>query len=192
MFLINYGGMNTSFSDSDKSALVVFFGGCPYLCDYCHNKDIRDIQNYINVEHVESLIAESSQFVSEVIFSGGEPLAQIQALEHLLRFVKSLGLQAGIETSGYSSHEAEYLLEFGLIDTVYLDFKTSPQKYKELTGYKYAFFEMQNMLYLCRKHGIKCVVRTTLDPEWTNSDIINQISRIMQGFGFEYKTHQKR
>lgn len=194
MININFGGISNSWCDSDRYATIVFFRDCPYTCQWCQNKSLNDsnTKNYINLEVVKILIAENSEYCSEVVVSGGEPLLQINALIELLRYIKSVGLLSGIETSGFNSHKLIPAFEDHLIDFIYLDFKTLPQKYEEVTGYHGAFNGVYTLMLLCKKYGIPCELRTTNVPEIITPAIISQIKKIADSFGFKYKVQEMR
>ena len=187
---INFGGITTSFCDSSRSSIIIFFAGCPYRCSWCHNKNLWNTKNYINIDVVKNLIAENSEFVSEVIFSGGEPGYQPEALIELLKYTKGLGLLSGIETSGYNSFRLIPAFESNLIDFIYLDFKTSPYKYDEVTHYAFSFDGVETMMTLCKEFNISCELRITQVPEIISESIISQIKYLANVFGFSYKIQE--
>lgn len=184
---INFGGITTSFCDSSRSSIIIFFAGCPYRCSWCHNKTLWNTKNYINIDVVKNLIAENSEFISEVIFSGGEPGYQSTALIELLKYTKSLGLLSGIETSGYHSFELIPAFESELIDYIYLDFKTSPFCYDEVTHHSFSFDGVETMMTLCKEFNVPCELRITKVPEIVSESVISQVKYIANTFGFSYK-----
>lgn len=189
---INFGGIITSFCDSTKSAIVVFFASCPYRCFWCHNKQLWETKNYIKVDVVKNLIAENAQFASEIIFSGGEPGYQPKALIELLKYTKFLGLTSGIETSGYNAFRLIPAFEANLIDHVYLDFKTSPYKYDNVTNHAFSFDGVETMIQLCREFKVSCEFRITKVPGVVSESMINQIIYLADIFGFSYKIQEMR
>lgn len=189
---INFGGITTSFCDSARSSIVIFFAGCPYKCSWCHNKRLLATKNYIKADVVKNLIAENSEFISEVIFSGGEPGYQPEALIELLKYTKGLGLLSGIETSGYNSFRLIPAFESNLIDFIYLDFKTSPYKYDEVTRHAFSFDGVETMITLCKEFQVPCELRTTRVPEIISESIISQIKYLANAFGFSFKIQEMR
>ncbi len=94
---VNFGGV-VPISTVDwygRSAMVIFFNSCPFSCPYCQNFKLLNKVNFIDIEEVEKKILESNSFVSSIVFSGGEPTMQFDALEHLAKFTKYLGLLVG-------------------------------------------------------------------------------------------------
>ena len=189
---INFGGITTSFCDSARSSIVSFFAGCPYKCSWCHNKRLLATKNYIKADVVKNLIAENSEFISEVIFSGGEPGYQPEALIELLKYTKGLGLLSGIETSGYNSFRLIPAFESNLIDFIYLDFKTSPYKYDEVTRHAFSFDGVETMITLCKEFQVPCELRTTRVPMVVSDSMITQIKYIASSFGFSFKIQEMR
>jgi pyruvate formate lyase activating enzyme len=192
---VNYGGSVISWCDSKNASLMVWFGGCPYHCFYCQNRIIRDSKNYINVNKVKLEIEKNASLVSEVIFSGGEPFAQMEALIELSKYAKGRSLKVGIETSGYNSENSLPLFKENLVDAIYLDFKTSPQRYPTITGYDESFRDVYRLMLLCKMYNVSCELRVTNVPEVINNDIIKEIQYIAEQykFGFRlqpYKTYK--
>jgi pyruvate formate lyase activating enzyme len=141
---------------------------------------------------MKELIKNDSRFVSEVVFSGGEPLFQMEALIELSRYIKSLGLKVGLETSGFESHNALVLFNDQLLDFVYADFKTSPEKYQEVIGSKTAFRDLVGLMELCKKHRVPCELRTTNVPDLVNPETIVQIKNVADTYGFTFKLQEYR
>lgn len=93
-------------------------------------------EKVFDIEEVEKQILESKMFISAVVFSGGEPTKQYDALEHLSKFAKKQGLLVGIETNGYYPERLSKLIEKKLLDKIFLDIKApldDAQKYSIIT-----------------------------------------------------------
>lgn len=83
-----------------------------------------------------SMIDSARLLISGVVFSGGEPTAQAEALTELARSAKGMGLATGIQTNGYFPETLTRLIDLGLVDRVALDFKTRWEGYsRRLEGY---------------------------------------------------------
>ena len=70
------------------------------------------------------MIRTSSPFISGVVFSGGEPAAQKDALVVLAKSVKEMGLAVGLQTSGLFPETIETLISQRLVDKIAVDYKT--------------------------------------------------------------------
>jgi pyruvate formate lyase activating enzyme len=157
-----------------RAASVIFFNGCNFKCVYCSNNKFIRVANQrleplykggyvVDIEEVEKHILDSKMFISAVVFSGGEPTAHQQELEHLAKFVKSLGLLVGIETNGYYPERLENLIGKGLADKIFIDVKApldDAKRYSMITGgIRDASEHVQESLNL---KGVPIEVRTTV------------------------------
>jgi pyruvate formate lyase activating enzyme len=135
---VNFGGfIDTSTVDwPGRAVCTVFLRGCPLRCSYCHNAPIQTGQTWCDTDEVISLIASARIAISGVVFSGGEPTMQKDALVILAGAVKAMGLAVGIQTNGYFPETLEHLILHGLVDRVALDYKTRWEGYsKHWEGY---------------------------------------------------------
>ena len=99
---MNFGGF-VSLSTIDwrgRAVCTVFFRGCPIRCSYCQNEGIISGEDNRDIEEIKEMIKSSSPFISGVVFSGGEPTLQREALVELARYSKKLNLDVGIQTNG--------------------------------------------------------------------------------------------
>jgi len=70
------------------------------------------------------MIRTSAPYISGVIFSGGEPASQKDALVSLAESAKGLDLAVGIQTSGLFLDTIETLIQRRLVDKIAIDYKT--------------------------------------------------------------------
>jgi pyruvate formate lyase activating enzyme len=107
-----------------KSACTVFFRGCPLLCSYCHNRSIQSGEDFRDESEVVAMIAASLPLISGVVFTGGEPTAQADALCTLAAAAKSMGLKTAVQTNGFYPEVLQRCFDAHLLDRVAIDFKT--------------------------------------------------------------------
>ena len=69
-------------------SLVIFLAGCPLRCPYCHNGEILEDGDDIDIGEVYKVIDDSKDFIDAVDVSGGEPLSQLDDLISILRVAK--------------------------------------------------------------------------------------------------------
>jgi pyruvate formate lyase activating enzyme len=159
-----------------RSVSVIFFNGCNFKCLYCSNNNFIKVANQrieplykggsvMEIEEIEKMILDARMFISAVVFSGGEPTTQYEALEHLARFAKEQGLLVGIETNGFYPERLSNLIDKKLLDKIFLDIKApldDAQKYSMITrGGEDAAQRARKSLGL---ENVDIEVRTTVFP----------------------------
>jgi pyruvate formate lyase activating enzyme len=133
---LNFGGF-VSLSTIDwrgKAVCTVFLRGCPLRCTYCQNETIQTGEDYRDLRQITEMIKTSSPFISGVVFSGGEPTAQKDALVALARYAKKINLAIGIQTNGFFPDTLEALIAEGLADKVAIDYKTTWEGFSGSAG----------------------------------------------------------
>lgn len=149
-----------------RSSCIVFFNRCPLRCIYCQNYKLLENTNLLDVNIVKNKIEESINFVSSVVFSGGEPTSQEKALGALLRFSKRNDLLTGIQTSGYYPLVIKKLVENNTVNKIFLDIKTSlsdADKYRLITGVDDAHKKVvESFKIINMSHHMTLEVRTTV------------------------------
>ncbi|MGA2698784.1 MAG: anaerobic ribonucleoside-triphosphate reductase activating protein [Methanoregula sp.] len=147
---LNYGGF-VPLSTVDwrgRSVCTVFFRGCPVRCTYCQNAAILAGKDFREIDEIVGLIKESKLAASGVVFSGGEPTLQKDALLALARAARKLGFATGVQTNGVFPDTLEALIKDRLLDRVALDIKARWARYNNLLGGNYVK-NVQRSLALC-------------------------------------------
>ena len=104
------------------------------------------------VAEILDMIHSSRMLISGVIFSGGEPTMQKDALIALAEGCRAMDLKVGIQTNGVFPETLEALIERSLIDLVHLDIKTRWEHYPQLLKVKpEVTAKVQRSLSLCRE-----------------------------------------
>jgi pyruvate formate lyase activating enzyme len=134
MVRVNFGGF-VPLSTVDwhgRSVCTVFFRGCPIRCTYCHNVSIISGLDERNSDDILVMIRDARLLISGVVFSGGEPTFQHEALFELARGSRELGLVIGIQTNGIFPGVISDLIGKRCVDRVALDVKASWGRYESL------------------------------------------------------------
>ena len=162
-----------------RAATVVFLMGCPFRCPYCQNHALLEMGKLTSepadVEEIKSEIAKNSLLISAVVFTGGEPFQQFDALRSLAEFARSRGLMVGVETNGYYTRRIRQAIEERLVDLICMDvkapFEPDCTPYLKICGIDAAHHVSESLkLYkLCRENKIDFEVRTTVFPDITDS-----------------------
>jgi pyruvate formate lyase activating enzyme len=149
---LNFGGF-VPISTVDwrgRSVCTVFFRGCPVRCAYCQNSAILSGKDERDLEEIIELIRGSLLIISGVVFSGGEPTMQKDALIALARSVKGMGLAVGVQTNGVFPDTLDALIQDHLVDRIALDIKARWARYNNLLKGKYVK-DVQKSLALCQQ-----------------------------------------
>jgi pyruvate formate lyase activating enzyme len=185
---MNFGGF-VSLSTIDwrgRAVCTVFFRGCPIRCSYCQNEGILTGEDYHDTDEVREMIRSSVPYISGVVFSGGEPTMQREALVELARFSKGIGLAVGIQTNGMFPDAMNQLIEERLVDKVALDFKS---RFEGYSGGRNMAFSFENYernarksFTLCRNAYAKNILaefEVVITIFYENEEYIQEISKMI-------------
>jgi pyruvate formate lyase activating enzyme len=185
---VNFGGF-VSLSTIDwrgRAVCTVFFRGCPICCSYCQNEGILNGEDYRDTDEVKEMIQSSSPFISGVVFSGGEPTMQRDALVELTSFSKKIGLVVGIQTNGMFPETLNQLIEERLVDKVALDFKSRFEGYSSGTNKTFNFKNYERnarkSFTLCRSAYAKDILgefEVVITIFYENEEYIQEISKMI-------------
>lgn len=96
--------IHDSVVDGEGLRTVIFFAGCPHQCVGCHNPESWKMTNGKDMS-VEEIFAEVvSNPLTDVTFSGGEPLIQAKELVKLAKKIKEHGKNIWVY-SGFTYEE---------------------------------------------------------------------------------------
>ena len=193
---INLGGVTAlSLCDCEEPVSVIYFRNCNFRCSWCHNKELLEGYNYIEIETVEEMIKNASKLIKGVIFSGGEPTQNPEQLIRLCEYVKSLGLFTGIETNGSRPDVINSLLEKDLLDKVFIDVKhplSDPIGYAQITktdpSYN-AATRVKRTLQICLISGVDLEIRTVAHTQ-TDKETIEQIKEDVKEIAYYTGGHE--
>lgn len=160
-----------------RAATVVFLMGCPFRCQYCQNHALLDMEKLTSepadIKEIESEIIKNSLFINAIVFTGGEPFHQFDALLHLAEFSHDHGLLVGVETNGYYTDRIRQMIEDRLVDLVCMDVKAPLKRdeYLRVCGIDAAGHVSDSLrLYKsCKPNKIDFEVRTTAFPDFIGS-----------------------
>ncbi len=141
----------------------------------------------MDIEDMKSQISKTKPFISAVVFSGGEPTLQRDALIDLAGFARSGSLAVGLETNGFGADVVMEMLDKGLLDKVFLDVKApldDPKQYAIVTGLNVdagskAAENTAMTLDICIRAGIELEVRTTVFRGLVGAEDVRKISQYL-------------
>jgi pyruvate formate lyase activating enzyme len=184
---VNFGGF-VPLSTIDwrgRSVCTLFLRGCPIRCSYCQNEAIQAGEDYRDSDEIIAMIAESAPYISGVVFSGGEPALQKDALIELAKRSKGLGLAVGLQTNGLFPDTLDALIAGQLVDRIALDYKTQWEGFSgaacgpgTVPGENYQK-SVRRSIALCKKayrEGSLLEFEVVVTVFYENADYIRKIS----------------
>lgn len=187
MSKILIGGVET-FSTVDfpeHLSAVVFMQGCPWSCPFCHNHELQVVDKETDFiwEKFADFLKTRRGVLDAVVFSGGEPLVQPEALKEKISEVKRLGFQIGLHTGGYRPQALSEVLP--LVDWVGFDIKApfEEARYKEAVGGHGHLDKVEQSLDMLIASGTVFECRTTCDPRILSIEDIYKIADYLKAKG---------
>jgi len=108
-----------------STCLAIFLAGCDFKCPYCSAPEFLDFKAEYLIDILEAKRRINSLYSSAeiVLFTGGEPTLQRQALLNLSRHCKQIGLKVGLSTNGSRPQSILSLLRENILDFIEVDIK---------------------------------------------------------------------
>ncbi len=116
--------------------LFVRLSGCPFRCFYCDTKDAIPMNSGkgYSLNEVKKIIKSNlKQNIYKVNFTGGDPLAQYEAVTELAKFVQKANIRTYLESSCYDSSKFEKCLPY--FDFIKIEFKTPESGFVDIKHY---------------------------------------------------------
>lgn len=183
------GVVKTSLIDyPGKVASILFFGGCNFLCPYCHNPELvlkhSEFQN-IPPDEILEFLYERKAWLDGVCISGGEPTL-FNELPLFCECIKKIGLLVKLDTNGYRSDMIEQLIRDNLVDYISMDIKHTPEKYYTAIGYeeeeaKPFIEQIKTAVSIIRNGSVDYEFRTTVVPGIHSDEDIMNIATWLKG-----------
>lgn len=170
--------------DGPGLRFVVFMQGCKYRCNYCHNPDTWNMENYSYLMSPEELLNRVLKNISfyrrgGITVSGGEPLLQSKFLNEFFLLCKEEQIHTALDTAGsVLNDDVKEMLN--KVDLVLLDIKSVDCiQYRDITGKeKQPNTEFLEYLRKCSK---LTWIRYVLVPGITDSpEYIKQLAEIIK------------
>jgi len=172
--------------DGPGMRCVIFFQGCPLRCLYCQNPDTQcfDGGQEISIPELMRTIERTRPYFGTqggVTLSGGEPLAQPEAVTELLQACHATGIHTAIDTSG-ACVTGPALEAARLADLLILDIKhPDPDKCHALTG-----SGLDGPLWLLQeaeKHQQAVWIRHVVVPGWSDTlEVMDALALLLKPY----------
>jgi len=180
-------GITESTIDFDgRVSLVIFLAKCPLLCPYCHNSETSNSPQDMELSEIFTMIDSVRDFIDAIVISGGEPLLQLNEVERIFEYAKSLNLETKLDTCACYPEKLEEILD--LIDYVAIDIKAPFDKYDSIIktknspeynilGKDLGKNVKKSMDIVNRSKNTFLECRTTYVPTLLSNEDINQIAQ---------------
>jgi pyruvate formate lyase activating enzyme len=186
---------NSTIEWGSNVCMVIFLRGCPYRCWYCSNWKYQEGVTEWDTVDIANNIKKAAWSHDAVVFSGGEPLMQLDALRTLATYSKSLGLKTALHTSG--RYPTRLLGMGGLFDAVMIDFKAPLHALKSLMGWRHAATTLRDSLTIMQTYK-ECGVPIFFEVRTTVFRLLNDTPTDIEaiasrcGFADQYVLQQGR
>lgn len=158
-------------------AAVLFTHRCVLRCPYCHNPQLvrgDPPEDFIPLSEALAFLRRRSAVLDGVCITGGEPLLHSFVREAAAE-IREMGLRVKLDTSGVFPRR----LEGFPADYVALDVKTSPSRYRDVTGgHDVSAAVLESINYLQRA-GIAHEFRTTVAPGLVDANAVREIVSLL-------------
>jgi pyruvate formate lyase activating enzyme len=106
---------------------AIFFAGCDYACPHCNASDcLHTPEEFLkDLKEIKAELRQQAGTIKGLLFTGGEPCIQRQALLSLAQYGKENNLKVGLETNGSKTDCIRSLISLKLLDYVALDLKSA-------------------------------------------------------------------
>lgn len=163
-----------------KIACVIWFSGCNMRCKYCYNvKAVLD-QGTTSVDDIKAFLSDRKGILDGVVLSGGESTLNIHFKE-LLDYAYDLGYSIKVDSNGSNLDVLKASID--KIDYLAIDFKSTKDKYKDITNSNLYDKTIETIKYLISIDK-PFEVRTTIHTSLLNEDDINSMIKVLESIGY--------
>lgn len=189
------GGIALTYLASLKknTCLTIYLAGCDFKCIYCNAHEFLDFkQEYLlDIIEAKKQINTVIHNYDTILFSGGEPTLQRQALINLARHAKNTGTSVGISTNGSRSATLAMILREEILDFIEVDLKSplESEKFEKITCSKNFFNptetimnEYKETLNILKKNEKKLRIffKTTIAPTLLNEKDLFDMAKLIK------------
>ncbi len=171
----------------EKTACIVFTAGCSFRCGYCHNPEfvlpeqIKKIEKgFIPEETFLRFLKRRQGLLEGVVITGGEPTLHPD-LEDFIVKIRALGYAVKLDTNGNRPVVLRQLIEKGLVQYVAMDFKTSFDRYRTLSGLGVDAQAIAESFHFLKEGIVPYEFRTTLVREIHTEDVLDTMRQSLRG-----------
>jgi pyruvate formate lyase activating enzyme len=155
--------------------------GCSFHCPYCSADALHlPTGGRVDWNEVIAHLDTHRDMLDGVVVTGGEP-TEDPDLPSLLAALKDLDLDVRLDTNGSRPDVLAHLLAEGLCDSVALDVKAVPARYREFSGERDMAARVAECTDMLIASDIEHEFRTTVVPGFVDPDELPRIARALRG-----------
>ena len=170
-----------------KIVSTLYLPSCNFRCPYCYNCDlIMHPEKFptISQRKIDDFLLERKEFIDGICMSGGEPTLYPD-LPTYFKEIKDKGFLIKLDTNGSNPKLLENLLNFGLVDYIAMDIKSSLDfdNYSKAAGIKdkIVLEKVKDSIELIMHSKVDYEFRTTVVPLLHSNETIMEIARYIAG-----------
>ena len=163
-----------------RTAAAILFAGCNLACAYCHCPELVARRHaVISDGDIVSRVSAIAPTLDGVVVTGGEPTAG-PGLVGLVGRLDALGIPIRLDTNGTNPEVLTELLGRGLLSFVAMDVKTTPDRYRSVTGHA-VWDRVRRSIDAVIASGVDHEFRTTCYPGALVTADLPHIARELEG-----------
>lgn len=164
-----------------RIACTIFLFGCTFKCGFCHNPELvlKEETPDIQKEEVIEFLKKRKNYLEGVCFTGGEPCLTLE--KDFLKEIKDLGYEIKLDTNGSFPEKVKEFIKEDLIDFVSMDFKSTFEKYKEITNSNIEIEKIKDSLKTISENLENYEFRTTILGDFHNEEEFKKMMEQMHG-----------
>jgi len=183
------GWQKTSFIDyPGKISTVLFYSGCNFRCEFCHNPDLvfnrQGLPKY-DEEHILNYLEKRQKIIEAVVLSGGEPTIY-RNLPIFLKKLKKTSLLIKLDTNGTNPEMVKMAIKENLVDYLAMDIKAPIIKYPKITNKKVSTEKIKQSISVIINSGLPYEFRSTILPYFHKSKDVLAMARLIKGADIYY------
>lgn len=159
---------------------VIYFAGCDYNCPSCNVSEMLNFKEefIVDLREIKNKMKANSSGKDAILFTGGEPCLQRQALLELSKYAKNIGLKVILHTNGSKPDCVNSMLRNKLLDKIIIDIKAPFQLeiYEKVTK-SHTFFKTTDNILQDLRQTLALVEDSDIEVEFKTLIIPSLIYR---------------
>jgi len=159
---------------------TLFFGECNFNCEFCHNKNMRKLDNMDFDKEILPKLLERQELVNYVALSGGET-AYAPDSQEILDILYEKGFNIGLHTNGTVPEFLEK--NINKVKFIGMDIKNNLENYNEICRVEVNIKNIKKSIDFILKSGVEYEFRTTVYPQYVDASSCINIAKYLKEHG---------